>query len=125
MKKGNKRSFGTEAENLAANYLESKGYQVLERSYQYGHKEIDLICKIENTIVFVEVKAARSDKYGEPQAWVTKSKQKNLIAAAQGYIQEHDTSGCDFRFDVIAYSRIKNDVRLNHFESAFYAEESP
>lgn len=121
MRKSNRRSFGTEAENLAANFLENKGYQILERSYQYGHKEIDLVCRIKNTIVFVEVKAARSDKFGEPQSWVTDAKQKNLITAAQGYIQEHEVSGCDFRFDVIAYSRIKNDVRLNHFESAFYA----
>ena len=121
MSKRNRRSFGTEAENQAANFLESKGYEILERSYQYGHKEIDLICRKENTIVFVEVKAARSNKFGEPQSWVTDAKQKNLIAAAQGYIQDHDVTGFDFRFDVIAYSRIKNDVRLNHFESAFYA----
>ena len=125
MNKNSRRGFGSEAEELAAVYLERKGYEILERGYYFGHKEIDIICRTENTIVFVEVKATRTDKFGEPQEWVTKSKQKNIIIAAQGYIQEHDVSGCDFRFDVIAYSRIKNDVRLNHLESAFYAEENP
>jgi putative endonuclease len=120
-----KRKFGTEAENRAADYLSQKGYQILERGYYFGHKEIDLICKSGNTIVFVEVKAARTEKFGEPQSWVTKSKQKNLIKAAQGYIWEHNVSGCDFRFDVIAYKRIGNDVRLSHFEGAFYIEENP
>ena len=120
-----KRKFGAEAEHLAADYLSQKGYTILERGYYFGHKEIDLVCKTGSTIVFVEVKAARTEKFGEPQSWVTKSKQKNLIEAARGYIMEHDVSGCDFRFDVIACKKICGKVSLNHLEGAFYIEENP
>lgn len=119
------RRFGDEAEKLAAKYLTNKGYQILEQGYRFKRKEIDIICKIENTIVFVEVKAARTDKFGAPETWVTTAKQKNIITAAQGYIQEHEVEGCDFRFDVISYRRINKNVRLNHFEGAFYVEENP
>lgn len=119
------RKFGDEAEKLALKYLSDKGYQILEQGYRFNRKEIDIICKTGDTIVFVEVKAARTAKFGAPETWVTAAKQKNIITAAQGYIQEHDVGGCDFRFDVIGYRRIKNDVRLNHFEGAFCVEENP
>lgn len=124
MTKTERRRFGDEAEKLAIKYLSGKGYQILERGYRFGRKEIDIVCRIGNIICFVEVKASRTEKFGAPETWVTLSKQKNIIAAAQGYIQKNNIQNCDFRFDVVSYKRIKNDVRLNHFEGAFYVEEN-
>lgn len=121
----NHRKFGSEAERSAAEYLISKNYTILEHNYHYSHKEIDIIARKQDTIIFVEVKAARSDKFGSPESWVTPAKQKNIIEVATYYLSQHDTGNCDFRFDVITYLQIQNQIKLNHLEGAFYAEENP
>ena len=125
MNKQSRRGFGDEAECRAADYLISRGYKILQRGYHYGHKEIDIICQKENTIVFVEVKASRTNKFGQPEYRVTEGKRRNLTIAAQGYIAENMLTDVDFRFDVICYIRMGGDVRLNHLPGAFCAEENP
>ena len=52
----NKREKGTVYENMAASYLEEKGYQILEKNFYSHFGEIDLIAKKEEVIIFVEVK---------------------------------------------------------------------
>ncbi len=49
-------------EELAAKYLESKGYKILERNYRTKYGEIDIIAKKFFTYVFVEVKSGLSDR---------------------------------------------------------------
>lgn len=117
--------FGAEAEQLAAEYLQSRGYEILERRYRFNRKEIDIIARRDKTIAFVEVKADRTGNFGPPESWVTPAKQKNIMISAQGYISEHDCAGYDFRFDVITCKKEKSGIKLNHLKGAFYAEENP
>jgi putative endonuclease len=114
-----KQEFGRKSEALAEEYLKRKGFRILKRNYRYGHKEIDLIGKVGNTIVFVEVKGGRSKDFGAPQERVNQRKQKNLIEAASDFIQKNDVSGCDFRFDVLAISYEKGKETVEHIENAF------
>ncbi|MCK4657443.1 MAG: YraN family protein, partial [candidate division Zixibacteria bacterium] len=53
-------------EKLAAGYLESQGFDILERNFRVGHKEIDIIAKDDKTVVFVEVKGVRQLGFGHP-----------------------------------------------------------
>ena len=117
--------FGAESEKLAAEYLQSRNYEILQQRYRFNRKEIDIVARKDNTIAFVEVKAARTDNFGSPESWVTPAKQKNIFLAAQGYMSEHDCEGCDFRFDVITLRKEKGEIKLNHLKGAFYAEENP
>ena len=55
---------GSKGEMLAARFLLDKGYAVLHYNWRSGHKEIDLIAKERDTIVFVEVKSRSSEQYG-------------------------------------------------------------
>ena len=114
-----KQKFGKKAEALAEEYLKRKGFQILKRNYRYGHKEIDLIGKDGNTIVFIEVKAARSKSFGAPQQWVNLKKQKNLIEVANDFIQKENVTDCDFRFDVLAISYQKGEEVIDHIKNAF------
>ena len=114
-----KQKLGEKGEVLAEEYLKRKGFQILKRNYRYGHKEIDLIGKDRNTIVFVEVKAARSKSFGAPQQWVNLKKQKNLIEAAYHFIQNENITDCDFRFDVLAISYEKSGEIIDHIRNAF------
>jgi putative endonuclease len=114
-----KQEFGKKSEALAEEYLKRKGFQILKRNYRYGHKEIDLIVRDGDTIVFVEVKAGRSKAFGAPEERVNLRKQKNLIEAANDFIQKNDLNDCDFRFDVLAISYQKAEVTVDHIENAF------
>ncbi len=111
---------GDAGEEIAAQYLQNKGYQIIERNYRYGHGEIDIIARINDTLVFAEVKSRSSLEYGEPEYAVTKAKQNQIKKIAQAYLFEKNIKDQDCRLDVIAIMFIaKNKYTLNHLENAF------
>jgi putative endonuclease len=123
-----KQRLGKSGEDMAVHFLESKGFEILKRNYRYGHKEIDIIGKDKNTIVFIEVKTGRSKNFGSPQERVTLRKQKSMIEVAQDYIQSHESCGkkdfpdYDFRFDVVAISFERGKREIEHIKNAFMVE---
>lgn len=58
----NKKEFAQFGENLATKFLEHNEYQIIERNYHSLYGEIVIICKKNNQIIFVEVKARKSIK---------------------------------------------------------------
>lgn len=114
-----KQNIGKKGEQIAANYLNKNGLQVLESNYYTRYGEIDLIAKENAEIVFVEVKTRSSKKHGEPQEAVTKSKQRNLIRTAQAYLQKHKLENADWRIDVITVMLVaENDVKIDYIKNA-------
>lgn len=105
---------GKYGENVALEYLESQGFNVLERNWRHGHKEIDLVCRDGKTTVFVEVKTRRSTKFGLPDEGLTDEKMSLLIDAADEYLQENPSM--DIRFDLIAI-QLKGDVVVDLFHN--------
>jgi putative endonuclease len=110
---------GKEGEEIACEYLINKSFKILEKSWRYKHKEIDIIAQDNNCLVFVEVKTRTENYWGNPEEFVTKSKQKFLINAAEAYIEEINFDG-NARFDIISIV-IKNGIEdINHIQEAFY-----
>ncbi|RMH69740.1 MAG: YraN family protein [Gemmatimonadetes bacterium] len=120
----NRRRFGAQNEERAAVFLQQKGYTILERNFRTPYAEIDLIAKDGDTLVFVEVKARRSMRFGHPAAAVTPHKQQRIIHAAAIYLQQQDISDCACRFDVIAIHVRPDEVRIEHFPHAFIDEQA-
>jgi len=79
---------GAKAERLVREYLEARGFRFLYQNYRNGKYEIDLIMEDGTYLVFVEVKARTSDRYGTPAAFVTAKKQANIIAAASAFLAD-------------------------------------
>lgn len=96
------RQRGTLGEVAAAAFLQRNGYEIVEQNYYYQHGEIDIIAKEGNTLVFVEVKARTSTKFGAPEEFVTPKKQELLRRTAEGYMIERNIGEADCRFDVVA-----------------------
>jgi putative endonuclease len=117
-----KQQLGKSGEDLAVSFLKENGFEILERNYRYGHKEIDIIGKDKNTIAFVEVKTGRSKNFGAPQGWVTLRKQKSMIEVALDFIQKNDFRDFDFRFDVVAISLERGNAKIEHIENAFMVD---
>ncbi len=110
---------GSKGEMLAARFLLDKGYAVLHYNWRSGHKEIDLIAKERDTIVFVEVKSRSSEQYGNAADAVTPRKMNLLISAAESYIKRNSVN-LKFRFDVVTVIGKCEPYRIEHIEDAFY-----
>ena len=110
---------GINFERLAGRFFVQNGFEILERNWRTGHREIDLIVKKDNLIVFVEVKSASSQKFGHPVDRVDNKKVANLTRAAQQYLIDHSIEDCDLRFDVVTFVQ----GQLEHFPNAFPASE--
>jgi len=115
------REIGNEGEELAAAYLESKGYTILDRNYHFEHAEVDIVAYDNETyIVFAEVKKRSSNKYGEPEEYVDDQKIENIYKAAEAWIYERRMDGAPVRFDVISIIQKGNEAPdIKHFENAF------
>ena len=110
---------GKLGEDIAINYLTDKGYKILERNWRSGHKEIDIIALIDETLVIVEVKTRKSDDYGEPDIAVGRDKQRMLIYAADAYVRYRNLD-VEVRFDVVSIVITDHGQRIEHIEDAFY-----
>jgi putative endonuclease len=118
--KSTPQALGRWGENQAAVYLEGRGYAILERNFRTPYGEIDLVARKQNTVVFVEVKTRSSNSYGLPEESITPGKAAHLLDAARSYIEDHSTSECVWRVDVIAIQRSSDDrpPQITHFRKA-------
>jgi putative endonuclease len=95
---------GRWGEQVAAGYLESKGYHILARNYHTAHGEIDIVASKEAGLIFVEVKTRSSHAFAYPEEAVTLRKQAPLLYAAEDYLQAHPGAE-SWQFDVLAIER--------------------
>lgn len=110
---------GQKGEEISATYLKSKGYTVLETNWRFKNLEADIIASIGDTLVVAEVKTRKTNFFGEPETFVTRQKQKNLIKAAHEYIQRYELD-LEVRFDIISVVMNSTGSQVNHIEGAFY-----
>ena len=106
---------GKWGEDCAADYLQRKGYTIVERDWKSGHRDIDIIAVDENrTVVFVEVKTRRNRVFGEPEESVDYRKMRNLQAAINHYVKYRHIDN-DIRFDIITVvGTIGSDPDIDH-----------
>jgi len=114
-----RKKMGEMGEDIACNYLISKGYKIIERNWRYEHYEIDLVALDHEELVIVEVKTRASAIYEEPEDSVTTKKIRFLINAAEAYLIQNDIDK-ETRFDIISikwFSEEKQtiDHRINAF----------
>ena len=112
----NNRKIGEHKEKVAAKYLQSLGYEVLEYNYRYRQGEIDLICKEGEFLVFCEVKYRNSLRNGFPEEAVTYTKQRTISRCASHYLLTHGFADIPCRFDVISIVGSEIRVLRNAFD---------
>ena len=110
---------GKLGEDLAVEYLQGKGYQILERNWRSGHKEIDIIALNDDSVlIIVEVKTRKSDDFGEPDVAVGAMKQRMLIWAADAYVR-YKRLDVEVRFDILSIVISDGEPEIEHIEDAF------
>jgi putative endonuclease len=113
------QQYGRRAEALAAEYLRCKGYTILEHNFRTALGEIDLIARQDGVLVFVEVKARRSDRRGDPKWAVTPAKQRKISMTALAYLKKHRQTRCRARFDVVTVQKENDRTRIEVITNAF------
>lgn len=119
-----RRGLGDRGEDLAASYLEDRGYRIIERNWRRTagalRGEIDLIAARGRTLAVVEVKTRRGDAFGGPVSAVTRRKQAKLRALAAAWLRGSGGWRGPVRFDVIAvWLRPGRRPELRHIPRAF------
>ncbi|MFC1798594.1 YraN family protein [Thermodesulfobacteriota bacterium] len=112
--------FGKTSEAIAVKYLKKQKYKLLVQNYRTKFGEIDIIARDRKTLVFIEVKARKSDQFGHPKGAVTYQKQKRISRVTLHYLKETGQNDVKARFDVVSI-RLKNgkpeiEVIKNAFE---------
>lgn len=121
MKASTPQSFGQHCEQRACEFYQGLGYTLLQRNYRCDVGEIDLIVKKDEQLVFVEVRARRSDKFMHPLESISPRKVQHIRRAAECYLLQQRT---DYfcRFDIIAMtpkSPTADKMQIEHFIDAF------
>jgi len=114
-----RQQYGRFGENLAARFLEKNGYRIRETNYRNHYGEIDIVAEENGTIVFIEVRSRRSDRFGPAKASVNRVKQRKISMVALGYLKTTGKIGEKARFDVVAVSSGDQGDRIELFRNAF------
>src|SRR5207247_2960004 len=112
---------GARGEKLACRFLRRNGYKVLYRNFR-GRTggEIDVVCRDNDTLVFVEVKTRTSEDFGRPFEAVDRAKRKRISRGGLAWLRMLDNPEILFRFDVVEVI-IADDAkpRLELIKNAF------
>ena len=109
---------GKLGEKLAIEYLDSKGYTILEKNYRNKIGEVDIIAYDKSILTFIEVKTRNNYKYGYAYESVNARKQKKIINPSLMYLQKFNLHDTQVSFDVIEVYPLEKEP-INHFENAF------
>ena len=100
-KKASKKQLGDWGEIQAGDWLIRQGVDILHRNWRSGHKEIDIIGRQSDVLIFIEVKCRSTSIFAPPETAVNAKKWKNIGIAATDYIIKNKYFG-KFRFDILA-----------------------
>ena len=102
------QQFGEKGESIAVNCLKKQGYRIIELNYRTKLGEIDIIAKQGKTLVFIEVKARKSSRFGRPELAVTPKKQRKISMVALYYLKSTKQNNAKARFDVVAINLVNS-----------------
>ncbi len=109
---------GKIGEEIAKEYLEKKGYKIIEQNYKTKYAEIDLVAKKGNEMVFVEVRTKKGENFGTPEDTINNKKLRKLWGNARAYATWKKWQG-PYRVDAVCVVLRYNNTmeRLNHYEN--------
>lgn len=110
---------GKLGEELAVEYLQKEGYEILETNWVFQKAEIDIIAKKGEIIAVIEVKTRSSIEFGLPQDFVKPKKIQLLVKAINEYIISNNLD-LEVRFDIISIHKDAKNFKIEHLVDAFY-----
>ena len=110
---------GKLGEELAVEFLQKEGYEILETNWVFQKAELDIIARKGDILAAVEVKTRSSVEFGLPQEFVKPKKIQLLAKAINEYVISNDFD-VNVRFDVISIHKNGKSFEIEHLIDAFY-----
>lgn len=110
---------GRSGEDAAAAMYRKLGFRIVDRNFRCKAGEIDLVARRGPLLVFCEVKARRTDQWGEPSEAVGYAKQARLRRLAAAWLGERKPGPVEVRFDVVGVILRGRRITLRHIPDAF------
>jgi len=115
-----KDTLGRRGEQLAASYLEGRGYEIVDRNWRCPQGEIDIVARHGSELVFVEVKTRSTVAFGHPLEAITAVKLARLRRLAAAWCEAHPGRHDAVRIDGIAVLAPRGGpVEIEHLERVF------
>ena len=119
-----RQELGAKGESLVRDMYKIKGYRIVERNFKCRIGEIDLICIMDKTLVFCEVKTRTRLIFGMPAESVDEKKKRHLRRVASSYLSQglrlnRLYRDFDIRFDVVEVIFVGEKFEVNHIQNAF------
>ncbi|MDA0679062.1 MAG: YraN family protein [Proteobacteria bacterium] len=104
------RDKGSRFEQIALKHLVANNLQLIEQNFHCRLGEIDLVLRDGESLVFVEVRYRKSNRFASAAHSVNKQKQAKIARTAAMYLARHPAlSRCTVRFDVVAFDSADSD----------------
>lgn len=110
---------GEAGEQMACDFLQSQGHQILDRNWRSGHLELDIISEAPDGVHFVEVKARTAPVTTSVSDQVNKLKQKRISAAAGQYLNKKQMEGREVFFDIVSVLFDGEETIVRYFPQAW------
>lgn len=110
---------GKLGEELAIEYLQKEGYEILETNWVFQKAEVDIIAKKDDILAIVEVKTRSSIDFGLPQEFVKPKKIQLLVKAVNEYVIMKDLD-TEVRFDIVSIHKTGKNFTIDHLIDAFF-----
>ncbi|MFT7413422.1 MAG: putative endonuclease [Methylophagaceae bacterium] len=114
-------TIGQQTELLACQFLQRHKLKLIIKNYHCRRGEIDLIMQDQNTLVFIEVRYRKNDRFGSALESVNHKKQAKIIITAEHYLLQNKQSFSNYRFDVIAISPTQQSDEIIWVKDAFHS----
>jgi putative endonuclease len=112
-------AFGRRGEELAAGHYRQLGFTIVEQNYRCRQGEIDIVAARGPVLVFCEVKARRTSRWGEPSEAVGFHKQQRLRRLAACWLAERRPRFAELRFDVVSVVVRDDEPEITMISDAF------
>ncbi len=110
---------GQAGEQMACDFLETQGHQILDRNWRSGHLELDIVSEAPDGLHFVEVKARTAPVTTTVLDQVNNVKQKRISAAAGQYLNKKHMEGKEVFFDIVSVLFDGEETTVRYFPQAW------
>ena len=110
---------GLWGEGLAAKHLQSMGYAIVERNWRYRKLEVDLIARLHDEWIFIEVKTRKKGYLASALESVDLYKQQRIIEASHHFIRRLSKPPTSIRFDIVCIEFDAVESQIQHIPDAF------
>ena len=115
---GEHYELGKRGEEEAVKYLEQKGFFIMHRNWHSGRKELDIVARDGEEVVFIEVKTRRNTNFGLPEDAIDYKKIRHIVTSADAYIRRYAVD-LPIRFDIITIVGTEPPFEIGHIPDAF------